>query len=85
MSEPALADVMRTLRVTRSITQLQLAFAMGASSTKYLSALETGRSLNPSRTFLRRYVAAFVACGVPITPAEQVDFFAAVCALPQTA
>jgi len=65
-----LANVLRTLRAEQRVSQLELAFAMGGSTAKYLSQLENGHRTNPGRRFLARYVGAFEALGKPLS-AEQ--------------
>lgn len=65
--ERALDLVLRTTRAQQRLSQLQLALAMGASSTSYLSKLENGRCRNPGRRFLRQYVAAYALLGRPLT------------------
>lgn len=73
--ERSLAIVLRTTRMQQRLSQLQLALAMGASSTSYMSKLENGRCHNPSRLFLGQYVAAYALLGRPLTK-DQRDVIA---------
>lgn len=81
----ALANVMRTLRAEQGISQLALANAMGASSTAYLSKLENGGRMNPSRSLLRRYIAAFALLGRALTSEQIAALTAAVFPLAEVA
>lgn len=83
--ELALAHALSTVRAQQGLSQLQLALAMGAGSTSYLSKLENGRCRNPGRLFLRQYVAAYGILGRPLAPAQRDLIANAVLALADAA
>jgi transcriptional regulator with XRE-family HTH domain len=84
-SRSTLAHVLRTLRADQQVDQLQLALAMGAGGASYLSKLENGRRVNPGRSFLRRYVAAYALLGRPLNDAQRDLLANAVLARPEAA
>ncbi len=83
--ERALAYVLSSVRAEHRLTQLQLALAMGAGSTSYLSKLENGRCANPSRRFLRRYVAAYTLLGHPLSVEQRAAITCVLLALEEAA
>jgi transcriptional regulator with XRE-family HTH domain len=82
---PPLARVLRELRAEQGVDQLDLALAIGASDGSYLSRLENGRAVNPSATFLARYVDAFRILGHALGDDQRERLAAAVLVAERTA
>lgn len=80
-----LANVLRTLRAESGLSQLALALATGAGNATYLCKLENGRAWNPSRAFLRRYIAAYTMLGCALTPAQIARLMTAICPITEAA
>lgn len=85
LPERALSYVLSTLRAQQGLSQLQLAQAMGATSPSYLSKLENGRRTNPSRQFVRNYIAAYTLLGRPLSPEQRAELTGVLLALPEAA